>query len=39
MRFAELFPRADIPEALAGREIKGIGADSRADSDMVFRGA
>jgi UDP-N-acetylmuramoyl-L-alanyl-D-glutamate--2,6-diaminopimelate ligase len=37
MRLAELFPRADIPEALAGREIKGIGADSRAvTADMVF---
>jgi UDP-N-acetylmuramoyl-L-alanyl-D-glutamate--2,6-diaminopimelate ligase len=40
MRLAELFPRADIPEALAGREIKGISADSRAvTADMVFRGA
>jgi UDP-N-acetylmuramoyl-L-alanyl-D-glutamate--2,6-diaminopimelate ligase len=37
MRLAELLPRADIPEALAGREIKGISADSRAVvADMVF---
>ncbi len=37
MRLAELFPRADIPEALAGREVKGISADSRAvTADMVF---
>jgi UDP-N-acetylmuramoyl-L-alanyl-D-glutamate--2,6-diaminopimelate ligase len=37
MRLAELFPWADIPEALAGREIKGISADSRAvTADMVF---
>jgi UDP-N-acetylmuramoyl-L-alanyl-D-glutamate--2,6-diaminopimelate ligase len=37
MRLAELFPLADIPEALAGREIKGLGADSRAvTADMVF---
>ncbi len=37
MRLAELFPRADIPEALARREIKGISADSRAvTADMVF---
>jgi UDP-N-acetylmuramoyl-L-alanyl-D-glutamate--2,6-diaminopimelate ligase len=37
MRLAELFPQADIPAALAGREIKGISADSRAVAqDMVF---
>ncbi|MGC2221080.1 MAG: Mur ligase domain-containing protein, partial [Methylocella sp.] len=37
MRLAELFPRADIPESLAGREIKGLSADSRAvTADMVF---
>jgi UDP-N-acetylmuramoyl-L-alanyl-D-glutamate--2,6-diaminopimelate ligase len=37
MRLAELFPLADIPEALAGREIEGISADSRAvKTDMVF---
>ena len=37
MRLAELFPLADIPEALAGREIEGISADSRAvRTDMVF---
>ncbi len=37
MRLAELFPRAEIPEALAGREVKGISADSRAvTADMVF---
>ena len=36
MRLAELFPLADIPEALAGREIEGISADSRAvTADMV----
>ncbi len=39
MRLGELFPRAGIPEALAGREIKGISADSRAvTTDMVFFG-
>lgn len=37
MRLAELFPRADIPAAVAGRKIKGVSADSRAVSeDMVF---
>ncbi|MGH6834729.1 MAG: UDP-N-acetylmuramoyl-L-alanyl-D-glutamate--2,6-diaminopimelate ligase [Methylocella sp.] len=37
MRLAELFPRADVPKTLAGREIKGISADSRAvTADMVF---
>jgi UDP-N-acetylmuramoyl-L-alanyl-D-glutamate--2,6-diaminopimelate ligase len=37
MRLAELFPLSDIPEALAGREITGISADSRAVTpDMVF---
>ncbi len=37
MRLAEMFPRTDIPEALAGREIKGVSADSRAvTADMVF---
>jgi UDP-N-acetylmuramoyl-L-alanyl-D-glutamate--2,6-diaminopimelate ligase len=37
MRLAELFPLADIPEALAGREIAGISADSRAVTPgMVF---
>jgi UDP-N-acetylmuramoyl-L-alanyl-D-glutamate--2,6-diaminopimelate ligase len=37
MRLAELFPLADIPEALAGRVIEGISADSRAvTTDMVF---
>jgi UDP-N-acetylmuramoyl-L-alanyl-D-glutamate--2,6-diaminopimelate ligase len=37
MRLAELFSRVDIPEALAGREIRGISADSRAvTADMVF---
>src|ERR1700675_4747757 len=37
MRLAELFPRADIPGALPGREIKGISADSRAVTPgMVF---
>ncbi len=37
MRLAELFPQADIPAALAGREIKGISADSRSvTKDMVF---
>jgi UDP-N-acetylmuramoyl-L-alanyl-D-glutamate--2,6-diaminopimelate ligase len=37
MRLAELFPQADIPAALAGCEIKGISADSRAVAqDMVF---
>lgn len=30
MRLAELFPQAEIPEALAGLEIRGISADSRA---------
>ncbi|HUB63592.1 MAG TPA: UDP-N-acetylmuramoyl-L-alanyl-D-glutamate--2,6-diaminopimelate ligase [Methylocella sp.] len=34
---AELFPQADIPEALAVREITGISADSRGVlADMVF---
>src|ERR1700694_5700522 len=37
MRLAELFPQADIPDALAAREIKGISADSRGvTADMVF---
>jgi UDP-N-acetylmuramoyl-L-alanyl-D-glutamate--2,6-diaminopimelate ligase len=37
MRLAELFPQADIPNGLAGREIKGISADSRGvTADMVF---
>jgi UDP-N-acetylmuramoyl-L-alanyl-D-glutamate--2,6-diaminopimelate ligase len=37
MRLAELFPLADIPEALAGRDIEGISADSRAVTPgMVF---
>ena len=36
MRLAELFPRANIPEALAGREIKGISADSRAVTRTWF---
>ncbi len=37
MRLAELFPQADIPEAFAGREVKGVSSDSRAVTpDMVF---
>ncbi|HEY8032407.1 MAG TPA: UDP-N-acetylmuramoyl-L-alanyl-D-glutamate--2,6-diaminopimelate ligase [Methylocella sp.] len=37
MRLGELFPWASIPETLAGHEIKGISADSRAvTKDMVF---
>jgi UDP-N-acetylmuramoyl-L-alanyl-D-glutamate--2,6-diaminopimelate ligase len=37
MRLAELFPQADIPEAFAGRNIKGLSADSRSvTKDMVF---
>ncbi len=37
MRLSELLPQADIPKALAGREIKGISADSRAvTAEMVF---
>jgi len=37
MRLAELFPQADLPDALAAREIKGLSADSRGvTADMVF---
>lgn len=37
MRLAELFPQSDIPQALAGREVKGISTDSRTvTKDMVF---
>lgn len=37
MRLAELFPQSSLPEALARREIKGIGADSReVTQDAVF---
>jgi UDP-N-acetylmuramoyl-L-alanyl-D-glutamate--2,6-diaminopimelate ligase len=37
MRLAELFPHSDIPQALAGREVTSISADSRAVAgDTVF---
>ncbi len=37
MRLAELFPQADLPDALAAREIKGLSVDSRGvTADMVF---
>ncbi len=37
MRLAELFPEANLPPTLAGREVKGISADSReVTEDMVF---
>jgi UDP-N-acetylmuramoyl-L-alanyl-D-glutamate--2,6-diaminopimelate ligase len=37
MRLAELFPQADLPDAFAAREIKGLSADSRGvTADMVF---
>lgn len=37
MRLAELFPQENLPLVLAGREVKGISADSReVAEDMVF---
>jgi UDP-N-acetylmuramoyl-L-alanyl-D-glutamate--2,6-diaminopimelate ligase len=37
MRLADLFPESPIPESLAGREVKGISADSRMVTEgMVF---